>query len=210
MKGKFITLEGVDKVGKSTQAARLAKWLRKERGVAVLETREPGGTVVGEKLRKLLLKSDAGDARLETLLMFAARCDNWQTNILPALQDGVWVVCDRFVDSTIAYQGGGRGVRREMITALNKHILGNAKPDITFYLRAPVQHVVAGSDTFEKTGKVFYRRVVAAYDKIAKEEKSRVVPINIFIDGRWSSRITVETEIRQAVNKKFFSRRVRR
>src|ERR1700739_1095850 len=134
-RGKFITFEGLDGTGKSTQMRKLAAALR-ESGHKVVETREPGGTVTGEKIRKVLLDSGtAGLAPLsEMALMFASRAQHIAEVIEPALAAGAIVLCDRFTDSTEAYQGNGRGLGSEPVRELHRVLCGNLQPDLTLLL----------------------------------------------------------------------------
>lgn len=137
--GKFITIEGGEGVGKSTQIGALRDWLA-EQGLEVVLTREPGGTPRAERIRALLLEpsEEAMPATCELLLMFAARATHVENLIKPALARGAWVVCDRFIDATYAYQGGGRGFDRELIKTLERAVLGSLRPDLTLLLDAPV------------------------------------------------------------------------
>jgi len=133
MQGKFITLEGIDGAGKSTHLKWLAAFLEK-RGIPVRVTREPGGTEIGEKLRQMLL--DGGQKlhpETEALLMFAARREHLAQVIVPALDAGTWVVCDRFTDATFAYQSGGSGISWQRIEALEQWVQQGLQPDITLY-----------------------------------------------------------------------------
>ncbi|MDA7946703.1 MAG: dTMP kinase [Hyphomicrobiaceae bacterium] len=136
--GKFITLEGGEGAGKSTQARLLAERLRTV-GHGVVETREPGGTKRGEKIRDLLLSGDAKQYGQmgEAVLFCAARDDHVRDVIRPALERGDWVICDRFSDSTVAYQGAAGGVRPTLIRALNRVAVGNTRPDLTLILDLP-------------------------------------------------------------------------
>ena len=133
MAGKFITFEGGEGTGKSTQAQLLAEYLRLQ-DKDVLITREPGGTEGAELIRALLVSGDTQrwDPVAEVLLLYAARIDHWQKVILPALETGIWVICDRFADSTIAYQCYGRGVSKDFVTTLHHNVLKSAVPDCTF------------------------------------------------------------------------------
>lgn len=138
-RGRFITLEGGEGVGKSTNVSFVAEWLEAQ-GLEVLRTREPGGTERGEAIRKLLLdplpqEPLHGDAEL--LLMFAARAQHLAEKILPALARGAWVVCDRFTDATFAYQGGGRGIPKERIAVLENFVQQGLSPDLTLLLDMP-------------------------------------------------------------------------
>jgi dTMP kinase len=167
--GKFITLEGIDGAGKSTQLAWIADFLRGS-GVNVVVTREPGGTQLGEELRALLL-----DSRLtmhpetESLLMFAARREHLDKIIIPALARGDWVISDRFADASFAYQGGGRLVKITKLENLEQWTQGALQPDLTLYFDVPVelgQQRIAGiksADRFEKEQTEFFQRVRAAY-----------------------------------------------
>ena len=137
--GQFITVEGTEGVGKSTNMAFIESWL-KQAGKELVITREPGGTELGEKLRSVLL--DAKEQSMcddtELLLMFAARAQHLQEVILPALKGGKWVLCDRFTDSTYAYQGGGRGIDMKRIADLEQWVQADLRPDMTFILDLPV------------------------------------------------------------------------
>ena len=134
-RGALITLEGLEGVGKST-SVKTIELLLAERGLPCITTREPGGTHLGEQLRQLLLNSSMC-SMTELLLMFAARTEHVQTVIEPALAAGQWVICDRFTDSSYAYQGGGRGIELETISQLEKLTLGSIVPDCTFILDLP-------------------------------------------------------------------------
>ena len=150
-RGRFITLEGGEGVGKSTQAARLANALR-ARGIDVVVTREPGGTPGAEAIRDLLMtgSEDRWSARAEVLLFAAARADHVEKVIKPALERGEWVICDRFIDSPRAYQGGAGGVSDEDILALHKVGSGGLLPDRTLLLSMPV--LDASRRTYERDG----------------------------------------------------------
>ena len=139
MSGAFVTVEGIDGAGKSTQIACIAEWLG-ARGAEVVRTCEPGGTALGDAVRELVLKGDAPfSGRAELLLIFAARAQHLHEVIEPALAAGKWVVCDRFIDSTYAYQGGGRGIAEAEIAALEKWAQRGRMPDLTFLLDVPVE-----------------------------------------------------------------------
>ena len=204
--GKFITFEGLDGGGKSTQAKHLAQWLRDEHGLSVVETREPGGTPLGEKLRQLVLAGKVHDSISETLLMLTARCEHVSKVIKPALTKGEWVICDRFADSTYAYQGGGRGVDEEFIQTTSQKVQDGVFPDMTFYIKTPhadnasvpLLPRLADEETFEAESGDFYRRVASAYEKIAEREKSRVIVVPTAVKNR---RLTVE-EIAERIREK--------
>ncbi|HXA83567.1 MAG TPA: dTMP kinase [Candidatus Dormibacteraeota bacterium] len=193
-RGKLITFEGLDGVGKSTQMENLAATLR-ERGIDVVTTREPGGTSLGEKLRAVLLSSrTAGLSPLtELALMFADRAQHIDEQILPALHRGEWVLCDRFTDSSEAYQGGGRELGSELILQLHQSLCHDLQPDLTILMVSDAARAVARArrrnaeqskqmeedeNRFEKEGRAFYERVLAAYLAIAKRAPERVVPVN--------------------------------
>ncbi len=184
MQGRFITFEGGEGVGKSTQAARLADWLRAG-GREVMLTREPGGTPRAEQLRRMLLEH--GDEPMpescELLLVFAARATHLENLVRPALARGAWVLCDRFTDATYAYQGGGRGVPDSRIDSLVELVHGGFEPDLTVLLDAPVETGMArahhrngqaGPDRFETERHEFFERVRAAYLARARRYPSRV------------------------------------
>lgn len=189
-RGRFITLEGGEGAGKSTQAERLALALR-QAGRTVVTTREPGGTPLAEELRRLLLEAGSGDrsALVEVLLHMTARLDHWQRVIDPALERGDWVVCDRFVDSTVAYQGYGLGLDPERIRALHRAILGAVAPDLTLVLDLPVDIGLAraaargGPDRYEAMGQAFHERLRAGFRAIAAAEPGRCVVIDASADA---------------------------
>ena len=187
MRGRFITLEGGEGVGKSTQARALAAALC-ARGIDVVETREPGGSAGAEAIRALLLEGD-GDrwsARAEALLFAAARADHVEKTIRPAIDAGKWVICDRFLDSSLAYQGGADGLGSEAIKALHRIGSDDFLPDRTLLLDMPVfdasfRQVAAGidhSDRFEKREEAFHDRVAASFRAIAAEEPDRIRVVN--------------------------------
>ena len=186
LRGKFITIEGGEGAGKSTQVRRLVKTLR-SRGLEVIETREPGGTSGAEAIRELLLSASGQEWEplTEALLHLAARREHLSKTIVPALEHGDWVVSDRFADSTIAYQGYGLGLGREMIDALYKLSIGTFKPDATIILDHPIEEGLArvcsrGSqlDRYEKMDLEFHRRVHQGFLEIAKMEPNRCVVVD--------------------------------
>ena len=179
MRGRFISFEGIDGAGKSTQHAWLVDHLRRQ-GKTVVATREPGGTPLGEKLRALLL-AEPMHLETEALLMFAARREHVAQVIEPALARGDWVICDRFVDASFAYQGVGRGLACEKLQSLCDWVLGNLQPDLTLIFDAPVEiaqkrlhAATANPDRFEQEQAAFFERVRAAYLRIATENPQRV------------------------------------
>lgn len=192
-RGKFITFEGLDGVGKSTQLKKLAAWLRK-RGLNVIATREPGGTVVGDKLRAVVLNSRIANLSplAELGIMFAGRAQHIDEMILPALGQGQWVLCDRFTDSSEAYQGGGRELGSEIVRQLHRALCRDLQPDLTILMLSDPEHSVARArrrntqhtkhsqpdeNRFEKENRAFYKRVLDAYLVIAEREK-RVVTVD--------------------------------
>ena len=185
-RGKFITLEGMDGAGKSTHVAWIPGFLE-ARGVKVRLTREPGGTDIGEKLRALLLdKSQSLHADTEALLMFAARREHIDKVIMPALNAGEWVVCDRFTDASFAYQAGGSGLAWERIAALEDWVQRPLalQPDLTLYYDVPSEvgksrtRAAREADRFEQEGRAFFDRVRDAYLRRAREHTQRMVVID--------------------------------
>ncbi|WP_428604531.1 dTMP kinase [Sedimenticola sp.] len=180
-KGKFITVEGGEGAGKSSNLAFIRDLLEQS-GIEVVFTREPGGTALGEDIRDLLLgHKHTGMARdTELLLMFAARAEHLARIILPALNAGKWVLCDRFTDASYAYQGGGRGIDMSRIGALETWVQQGLKPDLTLLLDLPIETGLdrAGQrsepDRFEVEQRAFFERVRATYLDIAQAETQRV------------------------------------
>jgi dTMP kinase len=177
--GKLITLEGVDGAGKSTHIEFIAERLRSQ-GRNVLVTREPGGTPLAEKLRELVL-NEPMDALAETLLIFAGRADHVRELIRPALEAGSWVVCDRFSDATIAYQGAGKGVRLELIQQLAEATHPGLRPDRTLVFdcsydvaRQRLNATGRRLDRFEREDRQFFERVREAYLARATAEPGRI------------------------------------
>lgn len=187
-RAKFITLEGGEGTGKSTQA-RLLQSAMQQRGLEVVLTREPGGAPGAELIRKLLVEGDGArwDAMSEALLLFAARRVHLRETIVPALNRGDWVICDRFTDSTFAYQGDAGGLGRTAIERLASIALDadSPMPDVTLVLDIPVELGLAratlrgGSENrFESMGMVFHKRLRESYLQIAKRETRRCVVID--------------------------------
>ncbi len=189
-RGRFITLEGGEGAGKSTQLALVCEELRAA-GIEVVATREPGGTPRAEQIRELLLSKTAEPMppTCELLLMFAARATHLENAIKPALARGAWVVCDRFTDASYAYQGGGRGLPIAHIQSLESIVQAGLQPDLTLLLDTPVplglqraeqrnaaQH--ADADRFESEQTAFFERVRQAYLQIAKTQPARVRTID--------------------------------
>lgn len=184
-RGRFITVEGGEGAGKSSNLAYLQSLLEAA-GKQVLFTREPGGTPLGESIRELLLghKHTGMADETELLLMFAARAEHLQRKILPALEQGIWVLCDRFTDASYAYQGAGRGIPREKIALLERFVQGDVRPDLTLLLDLPVETGLARAggrsapDRFEKEALEFFQKVRKGYLGIAAEEPQRVKVID--------------------------------
>lgn len=169
--GRFITLEGSEGVGKSTNLTFIQQWLA-SRGVDVVTTREPGGTPFAEQMRELLLapREEAVAPTAELMLMFAARAQHLAEKIEPALAAGQWVVCDRFTDATYAYQGGGRGQSTDVIAQLEQLVQGDRRPDLTLLLDMPLAAAAdrvrargLPTDRFESERGDFFERVRQAY-----------------------------------------------
>lgn len=184
--GRFITLEGGEGVGKSTQIARLATWLE-GRGHRVVATREPGGSPGAEMIRKLLVEGPAErwDGTTEALLHFAARREHLRSTVWPALQRGDWVISDRFADSTLAYQGYGHGLGRAVFEQLYGLAVGDFRPDLTIVLDLPVETGLAraaarrGTETrYESLPRQFHEQVRAGFREIAAREPGRCIVID--------------------------------
>jgi dTMP kinase len=181
-RGRFITFEGIDGAGKSTQIAWVDTWLR-ARGADVLLTREPGGTPLGEALRELILHRPM-QPRTETLLMFAARSEHVLEVIEPALAAGRWVLCDRFTDATYAYQAGGRGLPDADVACLERWVHPRLQPDLTFLFDLDPDVAAARlakaqrSDRFEREQRDFFRRVRTHYLDRAQAQPGRFVVVD--------------------------------
>jgi dTMP kinase len=186
VRGKFITFEGIDGAGKTTHLA----WFRQRlddkiaaSGHSVVITREPGGTALGESLRELLLNQSM-DLETEALLMFAARREHLAQVIEPALARGDWVLSDRFSDATFAYQGGGRGLPRDKLEALERWVQGGFQPDLTLLFDIPTEiaserrGAVRSPDKFESESDSFFGRTRAEYLRRAEESPDRFVVID--------------------------------
>ncbi|MFL1406331.1 dTMP kinase [Marinobacter sp. M1N3S26] len=184
-RGQFITFEGTEGVGKSTQLATAREALEAA-GKPVLVTREPGGTPMAEAIRELLLtpRDEAVNDLTELLLMFAARAQHLHSLIMPALERGTWVLCDRFTDATYAYQGGGRGVPREQIAILEQLVQGELRPDHVVLLDAPVEVGMARArsrsapDRFEQEKAAFFQRIRDCYLDRAEQQPLRYHVVN--------------------------------
>ncbi|NIA67749.1 dTMP kinase [Pelagibius litoralis] len=209
-RGRFITLEGGEGAGKSTQQKKLADWLS-QKGVGVIETREPGGSPGAEQIRNLLVTGAAGrwDAMTETLLHFAARRDHVVATIEPALARGAWVVCDRFADSTMAYQGFGHQLGRPPVETLARLVLGGLKPDLTLMLDLPVEEgldrararnggATEAEDRYESMEIAFHERLREGFHEIAAREPERC----LLVDASGTAEVVSE-KIQQAVVERF-------
>lgn len=185
MKYKFITFEGIEGSGKSTQAKLLAEFLQKKKIETVL-TREPGGVPAAENIRSILLDEKIAklDAKSEIFLNFAARIEHIEKLIKPAIKRGSIVVCDRFFDSTFAYQGYGFGADLRLIESVKNLAIGSFAPDITFVIDVPVEEAFAriegraGNNRYEKLGKDFHQRTRDGFLEMARTNKRMIV-----IDG---------------------------
>ena len=189
MKGKLIVFEGVEGAGKTTQMHGLIHWLQAScfLRVGLVATREPGGTELGRGLRHLLLKQDAGEVvsdRAELLMYAADRAQHVETCLKPELSKGTIVLCDRFTDSTIAYQGYGRGLNLNLIKQLNEIATGGLESDLTLWLDINVEAGLArvrargGCDRIEQADLKFHHQVQQGFAELAAENKSRIVQIN--------------------------------
>jgi len=206
-RGKFITIEGTEGVGKTTNIAFIREYLT-QRGIDHIVTREPGGTPLSEEIRLLLLEKrdeDVSDTA-ELLLVFAARAQHLQSLIQPALERGQWVVCDRFTDATFAYQGGGRGIDSDKITQLETLVQNDMRPDLTVILDIDIQQGLLRArqrgelDRFEGEAFIFFEKVRAVYLARALQwpERYRVVNAGQSLDK-------VQTDIGTVLNEYFSS-----
>lgn len=182
MQGLFITFEGPDGCGKTTQMKLLAEYLEKK-GEEVVLTREPGGKGLGEKVREILLNYDGEVSdRCESFLFLADRAQNIDIIVNPAVEAGKIVLCDRHIDSTVAYQGYGRGLDIERINMLNNLATNGKKPDLTFVFDVDVEtsmkRVGKEKDRMESAGIDFHNRVRQGYLELAKQEPNRIKVIN--------------------------------
>jgi dTMP kinase len=213
-RGIFITFEGLDGCGKSTQLERLAAELRSE-GIDVLTTREPGGTAIGERIRSILLDSATSGLTpmAELALMFASRAQQLEELIVPTLERGAWVLCDRFTDSSEAYQGGGRELGSQAVLDVHRVVCRNVWPDLTVLMDSEVEASVArarrrnlkktdaaNENRFESEDRTFFERVHEAYRVIAKREKQRV----LILDARRPADV-VHPQIVAAVRERFLA-----
>ncbi|MEA5419506.1 dTMP kinase [Spirulina sp. CCNP1310] len=205
MSGRLIVFEGGEGAGKTTQIERSQAWLIQKIGnkCAVIATREPGGTDLGKQLRTLLLHGDSIVERAELLLFAADRAQHIDTVIRPALAAGSWVLCDRFTDSTWAYQGAGRGLDRELIAQLNAIATGGLTSDLTLWLDVPVEVGLSRrqgkGDRIEAADLAFHERVRGGFAELAVAEPERIVRIEA--NGSLDQ---VEQQIQEAIAAKGF------
>lgn len=184
MKGCFITFEGTEGAGKSTQIAAVAEFLQ-HKGLEVITTREPGGTALGEKIRALLLdNAQSMNQMTELLLMFAARAEHLSQTIIPALKAGKWVLCDRFTESSYAYQGYGRGMLLEKIATLEALVQGDLRPDCTFWFDIPVIEGMkrvkkrGTQDRFETENIAFFEAIAEGFQSLAQARPTQFYRID--------------------------------
>ena len=183
-KGLFITLEGGEATGKTTQIKKIRNWL-KENKLPHLITREPGGTNTAEKIRKIILsKNKPISIETEVFLIMAARIEHINSKIIPALKKGKIVICDRFVDSTTAYQVYGKKIEENLINTIHKYILNKMEPDLTFVLKANISTAMGRikkrktKNRYDKFSKNFYLNVQKAFIKIANRNKKRYIVLD--------------------------------
>ena len=201
-RGLFLTFEGIEGAGKTSNLQH-AKALIEASGKLVVVSREPGGTEVGEKIREVLLDPDlpAMHSDTELLLMFASRAEHFQHKILPALNEGKWVLCDRFTDASFAYQGGGREIDTSRIAALESWVLGEVRPDQTFLFDLPVATGLArakarsAADRIEQEEADFFERIRSCYIARAYNEPKRFSVIDAS-----QSLTAVRQQLEQAVS----------
>jgi dTMP kinase len=205
-RARFITLEGGEGSGKSTQIARLAGALERN-GIAFITTREPGGSAAGERIRKLLVEGEPGSlgSTAEVLLHYAARAEHLTHTLHPALRRGAWVISDRFADSTLAYQGYGHKVDRRTIDALYRIVCGKFKPDLTLILDVPVKLGLAraasragAENRYERMDTSFHERVRRGFLKIARKDRKRCAVVDA---SQPADEVTLE--ILEIIAKKF-------
>ena len=191
MAGRFVTLEGGEGTGKSTQAGLLVEYLSRECGIDTLASREPGGSPGAEQIRELLVSGDVGrwGPMTEVMLHYAARREHMVETVFPALKAGRWVVCDRFADSTMAYQGYGHGLDREVIKRVHRLVLGGFAPDLTLMFDLPAAEglkraagraggTAAAEDRYERMGTAFHERLRQGFLDIAEREPRRCLVID--------------------------------
>ena len=191
-KGKFITIDGVEGAGKSTQIDLICSYLH-QKGIEVVRTREPGGTAVGEKIRSVLLDVENQEMHSDTelLLMFSSRNELIQNKIIPALNEGFWVVSDRFTDASFAYQGGGRMLNLDRIDKLADWVLGDYKPDLPLFLEVSVEVGLdriesrAAKDRIELEERAFFERVRSVFVSRSEAfpDRIKLIDANDSVEG---------------------------
>lgn len=185
MRGKFITFEGCEGSGKSTQVRLFTEYL-KQRNIAFLSTREPGGDAISEQIRKIILSAENTEMtdECEALLYSASRVQHLKNKIEPALSQGKLVVCDRYIDSSYAYQGYARGLSIEFIEKINSFAIDNYTPDATIFLNMPSEkgfsrkHGADADDRIEQAGEEFHKKVYNGYVELAKKYPERIIEID--------------------------------
>ena len=200
----FVTFEGIEGSGKSYQCRKLHKELRKK-NLSVILTREPGGTKSAEKIRKVILEDYfASDSKekfskyTDTLLYLAARNEHVQNIIKPAIAKKKIVICDRFIDSTLAYQVYGKGVSKNLVDSIHKYILGSIKPDLTFVLKVNISKALLRlkkrrkKNRYDKFSKNFYTKVQNAFFKIAKKNTRRYFVVDNSKDSKETEKIILK------------------
>ena len=193
-KSLFVTFEGIEGSGKSYQCRKLYKNLKKRR-IPVLLTREPGGTSGAEKIREVILKDyfhpdsrEKFNRYTDTLLYLAARNEHIENKIRPAISEKKNIICDRFIDSTLAYQVYGKGVNKSLVDSVHKYILGSIKPDLTFILKVNISKALQRlkrrkkKNRYDRFSKNFYNRVQKAFLKIAKTDKKKYIVVDNSLD----------------------------
>lgn len=201
-RGKFITIDGVEGAGKSTQIDLVCEYLI-QKGIKVVRAREPGGTEVGEKIRSVLLDVENQQMHSDTelLLMFSSRNELIQNKIIPALEEGFWVVSDRFTDASFAYQGGGRMLNLDRISKLADWVLGDFKPDLTFLLDVTVEvgmqriEARAAKDRIELEERAFFERVRSVFI-----QRSEAFPKRIKLIDATGSVNDIQSKIRALID----------
>jgi len=202
MRGKFITVEGTDGAGKSTQMDMLIKYLE-EKGIEVVVTREPGGTKISERLREIILDAENKEMTdvTEAMLYAASRAQHVEEKIIPALEEGKFVICDRFVDSSVVYQGYARGLDMEMIESINKYAVCGLVPDITLFFDITPEAGIARKKNMHRLDRIeqekmdFHYKVYNGYKALCEKYPERIKRINAENDIE-----TVHKDVLEAVN----------
>ena len=207
-KSLFITFEGIEGSGKSYQSKKLFRKIRSMR-LPVIYTREPGGTRAAEKIREVILKDyfhpdskEKFNKYTDTLLYLAARNEHVKNKIIPAITRGEIIICDRFIDSTLAYQVYGKGVNKSLVDSVHKYILGSVKPDLTFIIKANISKAMQrlkkrkNKNRYDKFSKNFYDKVQKAFFIIAKTDKKKYIIIDNSLDGTEAEKIILKKFIK--------------